>query len=190
MLRVLCAILLTLSLVGSVRSEERPHGLLWNRTGAPATLPLQIKTDAGADYVLFLAAAESDAAVFAAYIRGGAFFRVLVPPGQYRLQFATGSLWFGEDELFGPQTLFFTLEPPLQFRASATRKEGHLIDLRDDAAFQVRSLADCQRLELDPNSLRGGAGWVEPLRLGTGEPLPPPERFPTREYQVRPRVCG
>ena len=37
-------------------AEDRPRaGLMWNRSGLPATFPLVVKTPAGDDYVLFVA---------------------------------------------------------------------------------------------------------------------------------------
>lgn len=45
--------------------------------------------------------AETGEAALAAYIRGGAFFRVLVPPGACRLLFATGKVWQRKASLFG-----------------------------------------------------------------------------------------
>lgn len=107
-------------------------GLVWNRTGLPAVFPLQVKTAAGQDYFLKLIEDETGKDALAAYIVGGAFFKVLVPPGTYILRFDTGRVWQGEDALFGPgdDTLTFELEHPLTFeiRDFAT-KAGRLVDI-------------------------------------------------------------
>ena len=189
MLRSLALVLIFLVLATDGLAEERPRGLLWNRSGLAATLPLQIKTDAGADYLLRLRDVETGEAVLAAYIRGGEFFRVLVPPGRFELQFAIGSDWQGEAALFGPDTWHFVLEPPLSFGATVSRKEGHLIDFRDQAEATIRDLAICQRMALDVGSLRrphlqsGSVGSIPETSL------PSPSQYPVPRYDLQSRVC-
>jgi hypothetical protein len=89
MIRFLLVLVLALPAL-SAFAEERPQGLLWNRSGLPATIPLQIKTNAGVDYFLTLRDVERDRVVLAAYVWGGEFFQVLVPPGRFELVFASG----------------------------------------------------------------------------------------------------
>ncbi len=139
---------------------ERPQGLLWNRSGLPATLPLQIKTNPGSDYLLHLVPRGTDKVVLAAYVRGGEFFRVLVPPGQFHLHFASGPTWHGETRLFGSDTILFALGTALTFDAKISRKEGHLVDLRDLDNIAVKTFALCQRRtrEPDPSVLRDSYG--------------------------------
>ena len=109
-----------------------PAGLMWNKTGLPAVFPLQVKTVPGQDYLLSLIDLQSGDPVLAAYVTGGAFFRVLVPPGVFRLRFATGKVWQGEDALFGPgaQTQVFELPEPLTFETRGLGgKAGHIVNL-------------------------------------------------------------
>lgn len=168
-------------------AAERPLGLLWNRSGLPARLPLQIKTAAGADYLLHLRDVQNGRDVLAAYVRGGGFFRVLVPPGRYELQFASGTDWQGEAALFGPGTRRFVLVPPLTFAASVTKKEGHLVDLRDLADITTRGFAICQRFVLDPDSLnRPGPPIWQP---GTWLPSDGPREYPVPRYDLVSRIC-
>ena len=111
--------------------------------------PLQVQTNKGADYLLQLRDIRSEKSILAAYIRGGEFFRVLVPPGRYDLLFVAGTEWKGEVEQFSRTTQRFVLDPPLTFRATISRKNGHLVDLRETADITVRDWAICQRLEFD-----------------------------------------
>lgn len=107
-------------------------GLMWNRTGLPAVFPLLVKTPPGQDHLLTLIAAESGQAALAAYIRGGEFFRVLVPPGTYRLRFASGEVWHGEEALFGPgpKTRIVEMPEPLTFETRGLGiKAGHVVTL-------------------------------------------------------------
>ena len=96
-------------------TEAPRPGLLWSRTGLPAVFPPQVKTPEGADYYLVLTGEDSGEEALAAYIRGGAFFRVLVPPGRYRLHFASGRDWQGETRLFRAATRHFELPQVLEF---------------------------------------------------------------------------
>ncbi|UWQ77820.1 hypothetical protein K3725_10855 [Leisingera sp. S132] len=108
--------------------ERPPAGLMWNRSGLPAVFPLQVRTPDGGDYYLVLSGSKGDA--LAAYIRGGEFFKVLVPPGRYALRFAGGAGWQGEARLFGPATEIFELSEPLTFEVRGTGiKAGHRVTL-------------------------------------------------------------
>ncbi len=110
---------------------ERPRaGLMWNRSGLPAVFPLQVRTPAGQDYFLRLINADTADIALAAYIRGGEFFKVLVPPGTYFLRFAYGQDWQGEDRLFGPATDWYPMAKPLYFGVGGTsQKKGHVLTL-------------------------------------------------------------
>lgn len=180
------ALFLLVMLAAPVAAGTRPEGLMWNRSGLPLTLPLQVKSDAGGDHYLRLVDPAAGQAVLAAYVRGGEIFRVLVPPGRFVLEIASGRDWQDEDALFGPQTVQVTLEPPLVFGAQGVaRKSGALLDLRGDQVT-VRGFGLCQRFMLDPDSLAGSWARAHPTDL-----LPPPERerFAVPRYTLRARVC-
>ncbi len=109
-------------------------GLIWNRSGLPAVFPLQVKTSAGQDYFLTLLDEGTKKEALAAYIVGGTFFKVLVPPGKYTLRFSFGDVWQGEEHLFGlgSNTGDFELEDPLTFKIyGAGTKAGHLVDITE-----------------------------------------------------------
>ncbi len=191
---ILLVLGLILLLSSFAEAAERPKGLMWNRSGLAATLPLQIKTNSGTDVFLQLREITSGEPVLAAYVRGGEFFRVLVPPGRFDLLFVTGTKWQGETAQFGSSSNRIGLDPPLTFGATVSRKNGYLIDLRDLENISVRDLAICQSLTLDPE--------LEPLL-----PRTPAEnsserfesklslllhdhyRFHPQRYEVRSRVC-
>lgn len=131
----LLAVLLLCLVPLALKAEPPQAGLMWNRTGLPAVFPLQVKTPEGADYYLSLSDAETGEAALAAYIAGGDFFKVLVPPGRYVLRFVSGERWQGEERLFGPggQTQRFELPHPLEFAIrGAGVKAGHLVTLSRD----------------------------------------------------------
>ena len=113
-------------------AQPAKHGLMWHRSGLPAVFPLQVKTLGPQGYYVTLTDVETERAVLAAYIEGGRFFRVLVPPGTFRVRFVYGNVWQGEEALFGETSSIFDVPEPLRFGVSGfNTKEGHLIDLRD-----------------------------------------------------------
>ncbi|MCV3274150.1 hypothetical protein [Roseobacter sinensis] len=80
------------------------------------------------------------AEALAAYVEGGAFFRVLVPPGMFRVHLAAGRVWQSEGDLFGPGALTeqFELVAPLTFEIrNPGIKAGHVIDLSTAAPGQM-----------------------------------------------------
>ena len=144
LLSLAAAVLLAAAPVVLAGSPPQPRpGLMWNRSGLPAVFPLQVKTPPGANYYLTLRHAETGAAALAAFIRGGQFFKVLVPPGTYTLRFASGQVWRGEEHLFGPgdKTRVFDMPDPLTFeiRGYGT-KAGHVVTIEADAAGDLAML--------------------------------------------------
>ncbi len=71
------------------RRVDVTPGLMWNRSGLPAIFPLQVKTSAGNNYFLTLIDAETGKKTLAAFIIGGEFFKVLVPPGTFVVRFSS-----------------------------------------------------------------------------------------------------
>ena len=118
--------------------EDRPQGLMWNRSGLPLVFPLLVRTAPGLDYVVRLSDPASGQDVLQAYIRGGAPFRVLVPPGDFDVTFHRGADWQGDAALFGPGTETLRSAEPLHFgvRGIGT-KQGRSIDLRDFAPGEL-----------------------------------------------------
>jgi hypothetical protein len=163
---------------------------MWNRSGLPAVFPLQIKTAPGPDYMLRLIDVQSGKPVLAAYIEGGRFFRVLVPPGTFRLHFASGLIWRGEEDLFGPGTSTeqFELQQPLRFGTRGLgRKAGHIIDLRDRTSGRLaqgarRDQVICQTLRSVLPALQAG-----PAQIGI-----PAQSLPgiVTRFEIRSRLCG
>lgn len=135
-------------------------GLMWNRSGLPAVFPLQVKTSPGQDYFLTLIDQETDDAALAAYIEGGAFFKILVPPGVFRLKFAAGDVWQGEDDLFGPgaDTDHFELRTPLTFETRGLGiKAGHVVSLLERrpgeiAQITLKDQLICQSIRVEFSS--------------------------------------
>ncbi len=166
---------------GDAKGVPQAAGLMWNRTGLPAVFPLQVKTPAGQDYFLTLINDETGEDALAAYLEGGEFFRVLVPPGIFRLNFAAGDVWQGEEALFGSgkNTRTFELEKPLTFKIRGLgAKAGHLVNLLEvgagevvEAAVKDQMICQTVRSEFPTPSYPtaeekwareyGGPGWIK-----------------------------
>ncbi|MFD1881478.1 hypothetical protein [Paracoccus pacificus] len=191
-------------------APDRPKtGLLRNYSGLPATLPLQVMTDPGQDFLAELRDPDTGALLLSAYVRGGAFFRVLVPPGQAVLRFTAGNDWSGERLNFSAPGETITL-PPLRFGVvGLDRRGGYLIDLRrrapdrsGDQAATVRDIGICQTRSIDADALKWTPGWAEvdlinrrtdygtvvPHRPKTGDPADP-DHYGKLRYDRRSRLC-
>jgi len=133
-------------------TKDQPAGLMWNRTGLPAVFPLQVKTSTERDYVVTLYDAETGEAALAAFIKGGEFFKILVPPGDFTVSFATGETWRDEEELLGlgAATQVFTLAEPLTFEIRGVGiKAGHVVDISENPSgensdIEVKDQLICQ----------------------------------------------
>ncbi|KIN75189.1 hypothetical protein Z945_18 [Sulfitobacter noctilucae] len=216
---VICVSILTFNALPiPVSAQEVPkarHGLMWHRTGLPAVFPLQVRTPVGSDFYLMLRDQKTREPALAAYIKGGRFFRVLVPPGTFDLRFAYGADWQGEAALFGPgdRTRFIDLPEALTFKLrNSTTKGGHIVDLRDladteMAKARVLPLNLCQTFALEVPRYTSRGPVVDPdVQLNTAledledrfipDPLVQPDssespdllrRVP--QYDLRPRAC-
>lgn len=190
-MRRLLALLLTIAMALPAWADDRPRaGLMWNRSGLPATLPLVVKTMPGQDHVVFLSPTDGGDPVMAGYIHGGTFFRLLVPPGTWRVRFAHGRDWQGEDTLFGPQTEWTEVERPMTFGAGIARKHGHIIRLiENDGRMQVVSAGPldlCQALTLTTETIE-----LDEERENDPNRLPTPGlRKLDIELDTRSAVCG
>lgn len=187
----LIALLLTIALALPAWAQDRPRaGLMWNRSGLPATLPLVVRTVPGRDYAVFLSPIAGGDPVMAGYIHGGTYFRLLVPPGTWRVRFAHGSDWRGEEALFGPETEWTTVDEPMSFGASVARRHGYIIRLiESDGRMKVASAGPldlCQTLTMTTETIDlDDERDDDPNRL----PAPGLRRLEI-DLDTRSRVCG
>ncbi len=174
---MLLLLLLLLALLPfTAQAQDRPRvGLIWNRSGLPATLPLQVRSPPGQDHVILLTPDGKDAPEVAAFIEGGAFFRLLVPPGDWRIRVASGTDWQDEETLFGPETGWTALPEPLHFGAGKSRLHGHVLTL-ENGAITVAPQTICRL----PNWHSGIFDAEDPVGRQPREPQPlHPQRRPT-----------
>lgn len=120
-------------LVGStfkVPPQELPlnGSIAWYHS-QPAVAPLTITVAPGAHYLVKIEDAGSGVPVLAVFIQSGQTVQTKVPLGSFRLKYAMGTTWYGEQYLFGPDTNYHKAERTLPFAQTATGYSGHIIQL-------------------------------------------------------------
>ncbi len=66
-----------------------------------------VETVAGNDYLVKLVNMSDPKDQVVIYVRGGDTYSIKVPLGRYHVRAATGTTWYGKNDLFGPETRFF-----------------------------------------------------------------------------------
>lgn len=125
---------------GGNKEARRPRaGLLHKYSDLPSTLPLMVRSDPGTDHRLTLVVAETQEVILTAYVRGGQPFRLVVPPGRFRLHVLSGRVWLGERKGFAETIADGWLKQPLEFGAGFARKRGVFLDLRGEIGDQIEA---------------------------------------------------
>ena len=91
--------------------------------------PLTVITEAGKDYLIALTPVYSNEAEMMFYVRGGIQTEVDVPLGDYYLFYATGTDWYGEDDLFGPDTQRYKCDDIFPFEEDDDGYTGWTVEL-------------------------------------------------------------
>jgi hypothetical protein len=99
-----------------------------NYTGA--TAPLKVRPGAsGGDYVMKVVDWNTGEFVAVYFIRRGETLSTELPPGSYKLKFASGVKWYGPKYLFGPATTYSQISDKILFVVSGDYAKGRQIDL-------------------------------------------------------------
>lgn len=102
------------------------------RQKAYGQVPLKVVADYGTNYALKLVSVYNNAEVSLFYVASGATVQVNVPPGQYYVRGASGSQWYGERNLFGPDTRYFRMtqrNEPTEEASRFTFQNGRMYTL-------------------------------------------------------------
>ena len=110
--------------------EFPANGYYTNHTGSIGLAPLSIKTPAGDDYyfILLRSSPKGEVAV-TTYIYAGETVEILVPLGDYTMHYAVGKVWYGEEYLFGPDTVYTNVDKIFKFYETDDSYVGHTIEL-------------------------------------------------------------
>jgi len=102
-------------------------GIIWNRTGLNGSAPFQITTSSGADYFIKLVDYQTGTDAVGIFVKGGQTLEVQIPPGTYRMRYASGQTWRGTSHLFGPGQ--HTSYSQSSSRFEFTRYDGYTVEL-------------------------------------------------------------
>ena len=105
-----------------------------DKRGSGNLPPFKIITNPGANYFLKLCDWSNGRAILSIFIRGGEEVEAGIPPGTYRIKFASGATWYGEDIRFGPDTDYSVADKPFEFAIQGNQligQELRLVNIRD-----------------------------------------------------------
>lgn len=71
-----------------------------------AIAPLEIQSQTGSDYFVKVTSQVTGEDISTIYLRGGENASITVPLGTYEIKYAAGETWYGEEELFGKNTMY------------------------------------------------------------------------------------
>ena len=93
------------------------------------------------NYYLKAADWRTHVARLAFFVRSGETVAVRVPIGVYELRYAAGSTWYGEEHLFGPQTVYMRSDTQFDLRAEENKGSGLTVELGKRASGYLRETA-------------------------------------------------
>lgn len=102
------------------------HRVYTSRAGIA---PLKIVTASGADYYVKLEDTRSSHTAMTIFVRGGFSVEVKVPLGTYKMKYASGSTWCGEDLLFGKSTRYSEAQSVFNFADEGNQISGYTVQL-------------------------------------------------------------
>jgi hypothetical protein len=79
-------------------------------------------------YVLLRSVPENEAAI-SLFIHAGETVEIFIPLGSYEMYFATGTVWYGMEYLFGPDTRYSKADDVFVFYETEDNVFGHTIEL-------------------------------------------------------------
>lgn len=99
-------------------------------TKAAQIAPLSIRTPAGEEsYFVKVVDAYSQEPIITLFVHGGQTLEVNVPLGTYRIKYATGKTWYGEQYMFGPNTRYSEADKTFTFAVNGDQISGYTIQL-------------------------------------------------------------
>lgn len=109
--------------------ELPPNGEIHYYQEAEAIAPFSISTEPDLNYFVKLVDEETNVTVMTIFIRGGQSVETNVPLGTYEFRYACGKYWYGEEELFGPWTVYMKADKKFDFYNDGSRIMGHKVEL-------------------------------------------------------------
>ncbi|MBW4644860.1 MAG: hypothetical protein KME23_18025 [Goleter apudmare HA4340-LM2] len=101
----------------------------WKSTSKPILAPLKIYIKGNRHYFIKVVNPKLNQSVLTVFIRAGKDVSVKVPIGTYEIKYATGTQWYGENNLFGANTLYGQAEKQLVFQVAGNKVRGYRLYL-------------------------------------------------------------
>lgn len=106
---------------------------------AKGVAPFEILSPAGDDYYIKLVDARTEETKVVVFVRGGERTEVLVPVGTYEMRYASGTTWYGENYLFGPDTVYTKASSDFSFVRDPDGYSGFSVTLYKVADGNLRT---------------------------------------------------
>jgi hypothetical protein len=98
-----------------------PHnGKEWSYTNAAKPATLKVNASGDANFFVKLAYPSSTSPVMTMFVRAGKTAQMNVPLGTYEFRYATGDVWYGEQRLFGQETIYNKADSLFEFEQTTT----------------------------------------------------------------------
>lgn len=106
------------------------QGLVKDYSDSERIAPFKIRTPSGEhDYFVKLVDYTINKPVLTFFVKAGNTFDIDVPLGSYKLKYAAGANWYGEQYLFGPDTQYSEAQSILDFTQRGDEVSGHTVEL-------------------------------------------------------------
>ncbi len=96
---------------------------------AEAIAPLNISTGSDRNYFIKLIDKSTGQVAVTVFVRGGQFVNIKMPLGLYEFRYASGTQWYGEEQLFGPGTDCQKADKVFDFYRNGSQIMGHTVQL-------------------------------------------------------------
>lgn len=106
-----------------------PNGYVARYQERPEVAPFTVVATPDAHHVVKLVEEETGVPVMIMFVHAGQTAQTKVPLGNYRLKYAVGTTWFGEQHLFGPRTSYHQADRTLAFVKTPSGYNGHTVQL-------------------------------------------------------------
>ncbi len=95
----------------------------------PSLAPLSIATRGNSNYYIKLVDSVAGTTAGTFFIRSGDSLEVEVPLGTFEIRYAAGTTWYGENQLFGLETVYSRADENFSFRRTPDGYSGYTIEL-------------------------------------------------------------
>lgn len=113
-----------------IAQEYPASGTILYENGESRICPLSIETESVDTDAYYIKLVNSQGhTVLTTFIHPGSKIEINVPTGTYRLRYASGKTWYGETNLFGPETHYSEATSPFYFYSDASGTHGYTVEL-------------------------------------------------------------